>query len=173
MSARDPWPFPPLSGRVIPEHTPAPARRQVVHDASGALVGAGAVLSGSAARTREHAAAGTLVGPGAVLSGAARLRCGDKRRTSKSNETRLKDQLGHRANDWLESAYQGPKVGRDRLMQRARRLLEKAQRKAREGRKIEPEKLAKILKREAKERDEITEHRTRVFLQRKRNPGAT
>jgi hypothetical protein len=43
-------------------------------------------------------------------------------------------------------------------------MLADKQDAARKGLKIEPKKLARILKREAKKRDEITEHRAREYL---------
>ena len=43
----------------------------VTHDASGALVGPGAIISGAANRIRAFATSGALVGPGASVSGAA------------------------------------------------------------------------------------------------------
>jgi hypothetical protein len=43
----------------------------VTHDASGALVGPGAIVSGAANRVRAFATSGALVGPGASVSGAA------------------------------------------------------------------------------------------------------
>jgi hypothetical protein len=42
-----------------------------VHEASGALVGQGSTVAGSAARFRAFAASGALVGPGAVVNGSA------------------------------------------------------------------------------------------------------
>lgn len=43
----------------------------VSHAATGALVGPGAVVAGSAARTRQHAATGALTGQGSAVSGSA------------------------------------------------------------------------------------------------------
>lgn len=41
------------------------------HDATGAIVGPGAVVTGSANRSRTFAASGALVGPGSVITGSA------------------------------------------------------------------------------------------------------
>ena len=50
------------------------AAHKALHATSGALVGVGKVVSGTAARMRAHAATGALVGPGAVLAGTAQHR---------------------------------------------------------------------------------------------------
>lgn len=47
------------------------ASRTHVHTSSGALVGSGSVVAGSAARTHIHTSSGDLVGPGAVIVGSA------------------------------------------------------------------------------------------------------
>ena len=48
-----------------------PSSSTVVHAASGDLVGPGAVISGTAARTRSHGASGSLTGPGSSIVGSA------------------------------------------------------------------------------------------------------
>jgi hypothetical protein len=45
----------------------------VTHDATGALVGSGSAVNGTANRTRAHATTGALTGPGSALAGSARL----------------------------------------------------------------------------------------------------
>jgi hypothetical protein len=102
--------------------------------------------------------------------GSAAIGAFHKRRTDRSAKVNQERARDHPANEWIERAYrETPGVGRDRLMQRARQMLSDKQAKAREGLKIEPKKLARILKREAKKREEITEGRVRSFLRYKKS----
>ena len=50
---------------------PVSAGGVATHDASGALVGPGAVIAGSAAHIAKHATTGALVGPGSTVAGAS------------------------------------------------------------------------------------------------------
>ena len=60
--------FAPLPRRIW---VPVSAGGVATHDASGALVGPGAVIAGSAAHIAKHATTGALVGPGSTVAGAS------------------------------------------------------------------------------------------------------
>jgi hypothetical protein len=106
--------------------------------------------------------------------GSAAIGAFHRNRTKRSTETKQKRARNHFSREWLERAHrENPTLGAGRLAQRARVMLADKQDEARKGLKIEPKKLARILKREAKKRDEITEDRARTFLRAIRtNSGA-
>jgi hypothetical protein len=94
--------------------------------------------------------------------GTAAIRAFHKRRTENSGKKRRKAQQKHWSNKWLERAHlENPKFGPDRLLQRARQMFAAWQ----DERAKLLGKKRRNLERERKKREEITEHRARVYLQ--------